>query len=249
MDWISLQKDMAALPGLPPRAARLAALTAVAEGKHYGHIRHDFGDEMTAAGEYVPLSKRRPSVRSGLCATVVSVSVWLLFSEGHFPAVHSADADTRDALADLITDRMLNKTLIDAATRGAVGSVAILFKGLRGKPFFTVMPTAFLTPTWDPEDPDELLSVTERYTLRGADLKAKEYAISDGELGACFYFQRSWTARDETWFLPLAMSEAKDGKLPEADTARSVHHGLGFVPVVWIRNLPGGDTVDGALRQ
>ena len=36
----------------------------------------------------------------------------------------------------------------------------------------------------------------------------------------------------------------------EIDEARSVQHGLGFVPMVWIRNLPGqsstGDAVDGA---
>ena len=30
------------------------------------------------------------------------------------------------------------------------------------------------------------------------------------------------------------------------DTGRSVRHGLGFVPLVWIRNLPGGVAPDGA---
>ena len=37
---------------------------------------------------------------------------------------------------------------------------------------------------------------------------------------------------------------------PEIDEARTVHHGLGFVPLVWVRNLPGpsatGDANDGA---
>jgi hypothetical protein len=36
------------------------------------------------------------------------------------------------------------------------------------------------------------------------------------------------------------------GAGPVRDEARSVVHGLGFVPLVWIRNLPGGDAVDGA---
>ncbi len=31
-----------------------------------------------------------------------------------------------------------------------------------------------------------------------------------------------------------------------ADAARTVQHGLGFVPLVWIRNLPGGIAPDGA---
>ena len=32
----------------------------------------------------------------------------------------------------------------------------------------------------------------------------------------------------------------------ELDEARSVRHGLGFVPLVWIKNLPGGNGIDGA---
>src|SRR6185437_5581811 len=39
-------------------------------------------------------------------------------------------------------------------------------------------------------------------------------------------------------------------EVPEIDEARTVHHGLGFVPLVWVRNLPGpsatGDANDGA---
>ena len=45
-------------------------------------------------------------------------------------------------------------------------------------------------------------------------------------------------------------AEVAAGKrLPEPaveDAARTVRHGLGFVPIVWIRNLPGGDEIDGA---
>jgi hypothetical protein len=37
-----------------------------------------------------------------------------------------------------------------------------------------------------------------------------------------------------------------DDTAPMIDEGRSVHHGLGFVPLVWIRNLPGGDAIDGA---
>jgi hypothetical protein len=33
--------------------------------------------------------------------------------------------------------------------------------------------------------------------------------------------------------------------VPDIDGARTVRHGLGFVPLVWIRNLPGGDCMDG----
>jgi hypothetical protein len=35
-------------------------------------------------------------------------------------------------------------------------------------------------------------------------------------------------------------------KPPAVDTARTVNHKLGFVPMVWMRNLPGGAAPDGA---
>ncbi len=38
----------------------------------------------------------------------------------------------------------------------------------------------------------------------------------------------------ETWFLPAPI-----------DDSRAVRHGLRFVPIVWVRNLPGRDDIDG----
>ena len=60
-----------------------------------------------------------------------------------------------------------------AATRGSVGSVALLFRVLRGRPFVSVLPTAFLTPVYDPESPDTLISVTEPYNVRGSKCSAR----------------------------------------------------------------------------
>jgi hypothetical protein len=244
MDWQALLENLPRDRDMPARAFRLAALTSVLKGAHYAHIPHPFSDEINGAGEYIPLSQRRPSVRSGLCTAVVDDSVSLLFSEGHFPQVAASDKATAEALAALVTERKLNELMIETATAGSVGSAAILFSVLKGKPFFTRLDTAALTPKWDPEDPDALLSVTEKYKVSGADLAAMEYEIPPDKLTMKFWFQRAWTATDETWFAPWPVSdlEAK----PSPDPARSVAHGLGFVPVVWIRNLPGGDRMDGA---
>ncbi len=146
-------------------------------------------------------------------------------------------------IADLISDRRLNDLFCDAAARGSVGSVAILFSALKSKVFFSVLRTDFLTPTWDPEDPDEVLSVTERYTVRGAALAARGYSIADDQMNAQLYFERKWTADEEIWYLPMPISPAAE---PVRDSRRSLKHGLGFVPIVWIRNLPGEDDIDGA---
>lgn len=227
---------------LPARAQRLSALTSVLEGKQYNHLKHAFADEETDGGEYVPLGKRRPSARSNLCRVVVDDAVSLLFSEGHFPTILATDKGCAAALADLVKVRKLNALMIEAATKGSVGSVAVLLRVLNRKPFFFVMPTAFLTPAWAPDDPERLVAVTEKYKVAAADLAAQGYTV-DPTAGA-HWFQRQWTEDAETWFLPWLCSDPPEAG-PTVDTARTVRHGLGFCPFVWIKNLPGGDEVDG----
>ena len=52
-----------------------------------------------------------------------------------------------------------------------------MFRVLKGVPYVSVLPTATLTPTWDPMAPDTLTKVTERYKVRGADLVSQGYSI------------------------------------------------------------------------
>jgi hypothetical protein len=103
------------------------------------------------------------------------------------------------------------------------------------------MDTAYLTPEWDPSAPDTLLRVTERMKVSGAALVEQGYEID--EVACDWWFQRQWDTDQEYWFVPVKACEAWSAKL---DDDRSVRHALGFVPIVWIRNLPGGDKVDGA---
>ena len=131
-------------PHYPARARTLDILKRVMDGRLYDALPYQFHEERGAGGEYIPLRNRRPSVRYALCRIVVEDSVSLLFSEGHFPAVQSPSETTREALAALIKATALNQIMIDAATRGSVGSVAILFRVLKGKPFFTVLNSAAL---------------------------------------------------------------------------------------------------------
>jgi hypothetical protein len=178
----------------------------------------------------------------GLCRVVVEDSVALLFSEGHFPTVDCEDRTVATVLADVARDTRLNSVMIDAALRGAVGSVAVLMRVLRGRVFFSVQDTTYLTPHWDPYAPDTLIGITERYKVLGAELAAQGYSIDDQT--SLYWFQRSWDDVAETWFEPVRINAQVQA--PVVDALRSAEHRLGFVPVVWIRNLPGGDDVDGA---
>lgn len=231
---------------LPQRAYDLAVLTSIIEGCFYDHLPYSFVDEYNQAGEYIILSQRRPSVKYGLCRIVVDDSVSLLFSEGHFPSVVCKDEKTRDALAKIIKEAKLNEVMITAATWGSVGSVAIQMRVLGNRVFFCAHKTVYLTPTWKADAPDTLEKVTEKYKVKGEDLKASGYTINDDELKVDFWFQREWNEQEETWFVPWKVTKDKDETARVRDAKKSTEHKLGFVPMVWVRNMPGGDDVDGA---
>ncbi len=225
----------------PDRTRMLDIYRRILDGTFYDVLPYEFHEERTLSGEYVPLRQRRPSVRYGLARLVVEDSIALLFSEGHFPSFDSPDADVRDGLAAVVRDAKLNAVMVEAGLRGSVGSVALLMKVMRGRVFVGVLDTLYLTPEWDAEAPDTLVRVTERFKARGADLAAQGFAVTDP--GVFYWFQRVWDAAFERWYLPVRVGSDVQ---PEEDVTRTSRHGLGFVPLVWIKNLPGGNGMDGA---
>ena len=231
-------------PDMPLRARRLDILRRVLDGTLYDVLPYDFHEERTASGDYIPLRLRRPSVRYALARIVAEDSVALLFSEGHFPTLDSPDRAVRDTLAAIAKAIRLNEVMTDAALRGSIGSVALLLRILSGRPFVTAMDTINLSPLWRPDAPDTLASITERYKLPASAFAAAGYALPDT---GSYWFTRRWDDQAETWFLPQPVA---DPSPPAPDPARSITHGLGFVPVVWVRNLPGAswtnDPADGA---
>ncbi len=216
------------------------------EGTLYDNLKHSFAEEKDGSGSYIPLRERRPSVRYGLCRIVVDDSVGMLFSEGHFPKIDAGnDASLKAALDRLIKETSLNQIMIGAAQKGSAGSVAILFQVLGNRVFFTVMDTEYLTPIWKKEAPDTLERVEERYKVKGRALKEAGYSVAEDDLDAEFWFGRDWTDDEETWLTPEKVADKKASELGR-DKAKSVTHSLGFVPIAWAKNLPGGDDIDGA---
>ena len=141
--------------------------------------------------------------------------------------------------------------------------VAVQMRVLKGRVFFKAFDTGYLTPVWKPDEPDRLARITERYKVRRETLEASDYAVSKDY--SWYWFQRMWDEVREVWYLPWpvlradeapAMRSPRDG--PVEDPRLTVTHRLGFVPWVWIKNLPGGSstgdendgvcTFDGAIE-
>jgi hypothetical protein len=185
----------------PARVAQLRFLSKVRDGKLYDHIPYAFSEERNGNGEYVPLSKRRPSVRTGICRVVVEDSVALLFGEGRFPMVAAPAPDLRAVIKELITETRLGEVMNAAAIHGSVGSVAILMRILSGRAFFEMLDTTYLTPSWSLTAPDMLEKVVELRKVKAAQLRAAGYVVADGE----YWFQREWDADAESWFFPISI--------------------------------------------
>ena len=229
----------------PARAKRLECLRRVRDNELYDALPYEFYQEYSSnAGEYIPLSKRKPTARSCLCRVVVDDSVSFLFGEGRFPNVDCVNETTTETLRSLIKNTRLPQAMSLAATKGSIGSVVVLMRVLKGRVFWSVMDTIYLTPVYDPEAPDKLKTLCEKYKVKGGDLAAMGYAIPADDKNAWFWFEREWDAASETWFVPRKVSRT-DTAPRLADAGRTVAHNLGFVPAVWVQNLPGGNEPDG----
>ena len=229
--------------GYPDRVAALSLLRAVLDGTLYEGLKYDFHEDSRPTGEYVPVSQRRPSVRYNLCKIVVNDSVSVLFGNGRFPAIRTGDPAADAIILDVVDETGLSEVMQEAAFRGSIGSIAILTRVLEGRLFFDVLDTAYLTPEWEQAAPDTLKRVTEKYKVLGKDVAAMGYPVLDVDLGTWWWFQRAWDADAETWFTPW---KTTDFTPPVIDEAKTTQHGLGFVPIVWIKNLSSADPIDGA---
>ena len=233
-------------PDYPERVHCHEVMTRILDGRFYDNLQHSFHEEIDVSNKYIPLRSRRPCTKYNLSATVVDDSVSLLFSEGHFPDIDCIEPTTRNSLIALAKESHLNGVMVDAAIKGSVGSIAILFQILNNRVYFRVYSTQYLTPVWDKNAPDTLAACAEQYKLNGECLIAAGYVIAKEDLKSIFWFRREWTKDAEVWFAPLKVSDLKDGKPFVADDKNTVKHNLGFVPMVWVKNLPGGNDIDGA---
>lgn len=227
----------------PLRQYEIDCLTRVIDGTLYDGLKYGFQEEkIDGIGEYIPLRDRRPSVRYALCKIVVDDSVSLIFSEGHFPCVYAETESTRKALASIVKDSKINALMIEAATIGSVGSVAIFMRVLSNRLFFKAYSTQYLTPIWKKDAPDTLEKVVEKYKVKGEVLAEMGYEIDEDDLHVDFWFQREFDDISEIWFIPKKVGSKGS---PQKDTKNTTTHRLGFVPIVWAKNLPGGDDIDG----
>ena len=198
-------------------------------------------------GQYVPLAQRRPSVIYSLPKIIVDESVSMLFGEGHFPIVRGSEEKEEDAeifLQYITRVSNLRSAMMEAARIGSIGSVAVYLRVLNEKFYFNVLNTQYLTPSFDQLEPDTLIGLIEKLPIDGASLRAMGYFIEDDNLNNPYILMREWNLNEEIFYAPYLKDAEKD-VIPQRDDSRSYAHDMGFVPIVWIKNLPKDGFIDG----
>lgn len=239
--------------GLPDRALTMLVRHKILDGSFYDVLRYQFFQERGPGDRPILLAERAPNVRMGTNTIINAVEDqdFMLFGEGQFPGIDTPDPDTKQIIEALIDETDLAAVMREAAFGGSCGSAAVrIHLSKTGRIHFKYFDTTYLTPTWDDDDPDVLVKVEERRRVLGLTLAAAGYAIPKDNLRSWYWFLRVWDAQAETWYVPWLVDSDTEDKPhdPVPDEDRTVLHRLGFVPMVWIRNLHGGDDVDGGCQ-
>lgn len=195
-----------------------------------------------AGASMVPLRFRKPSAPYYLGRAIVDRFTGLLFSSKRHPKVTvEGDPQTEGYLNAVIEAGRLWSQMNQARNfGGAMGTVAIGFSIVKGKPVFEVFDPRWATPVFLDRTTQELESIEIRYQY--------PEDVRDPQTGqwveAWFWYRR---VINETIDAVWPKVPVGDGDEPAWDKYRNrkVEHGLGECPVQWIQNAVVQDDVDG----
>ncbi len=247
--------------GLSQRYKDLDALERMLDGTLYDDLKYSFDEESDGADQYIPLRERRPSVQFSIPNIVVDQTAALLFSSEQFPALHiTVDGDAEGEIAKALEDELqkviaacgLDTVMLDVYRAGNVGSCAVVIRSLDDNlPYIEVVPGKDCKPVFEKRNPRKLQSLQQVYPVLGADLIDDGYTDIDPDGD---YFRRiDFDAHAETHYYPLKAEDfallnkpRTDGKPPiKWKEEQSYPHRFGQINVVWVKNLSGGNAVDG----
>ena len=231
------------------RFKRLDILDRMLKGEFYDHLGVDFYTETEGpdgSGKYIPIAERRPSVQTGFASQVANSTSRKLFAGRHVPRITHDNRAYRDWLLKLASRSSLFERMLKAARIGSVGSVAITFRLISGSLVLDVWRPKYCEPSFSPTG--DLVKLRVQYISRGAELRAVGFTTDDrgSELDSDddYWFVREFTSNEEITYLPQEADEAP-GVAHDLVESKRIAHNLGFVPGVWIQNLPGDDATDG----
>ena len=192
------------------------------------------------AGATLPLRFRRPTTPYQLVRVIINRFTGLLFSERRSPKVRvEGDPLTEDYLRTVAELARLWPALILARTYGgAMGSVALGFQFVDGKPLVEVHDPRWCYPVFKDRHSLALASLEIRYIY--------PEEAQDPKTGVWvevpYWYRRTIDDESDIVYEPEPVG---DGEEPAWRPAVAVAHGLGECTVVWVQNIPVQGQIDG----
>jgi hypothetical protein len=237
---------------LNPRFMRLKMLDLWLDGKFYDKIQTDFWQEEGGNGDYIPLICRMPAVQHNIPKLVARLCAHKLFAGRHVPRLKHEDETVQAKLQGIVDLLHIPASMIEAVKFGSVGSVLLLFKflpvGETVKGAIEVVRSYHATPRLD--EFGELIDVMIHYITKGFRLKELGFTACEGKPiidSEKYWYVRKIDNKSDIIYNPLAEHRWNPvnkgpGNLTES---KVTNHELGFVPGIWIKNMPGGMAPDG----
>lgn len=234
----------------------------------------EWDEDTDSEGRAVPLSQRKPSIRTGFGSSLVDRQVTLLIGEGQLPTVRVVDPDgaTLEAATDAwqrLADRVNFWGLIEEAVPPWLSTGSSCIAAYVPKPK-RLSVTSYYSFQAEPvlvsdlyetsgrrlpiskQQKEMLQVVAEREGLDDQEivfLQTKSVWIEEDPTD--FGLQRVWLSRRDFWPDRVITYEDVDvtnwdltQKLPSGNP-QIIKHDLGFVPAVWMRNGRVKDEIDG----
>lgn len=199
------------------------------------------GQFSEAGSEPYPLRLRRPCAPAHLGRSVIQRFSGLLFGAQAHPGVASpGHPDTEDWLAAFITEtRLWAKMLSGRAYGGAMGSFAVGFKFVGGRPRIEIHDPRTALPVFRDRETMDVKIVDKRYTYDA--LRPNEEGVPT--LTQCIYRRLITERVDIVW--PCVITEP--GLEPEwaHEEHTTFRHDWGFCPIVWVQNIENATDIDG----
>jgi len=252
--------------GASNRYKRLNALDRLLDNSFFDDLGYSFEVE-EANGEYLPLTKRRPSVKYNLARIVVDQSSGSLWADDEMARIacgstnspERGDAETAQDQKNvdaILIDCQLDAVMMEAYEKSASGSGAIIVDvDANGMPTFTCLQGKFVRATWATTGSQILQTLEYVYPTTAADLLAVgESMPKDVDPNAPYWVKVAYTAQATIYYKPLAAVDYESlGQLRGADynetiirweMRSAIAHDWGIVNAVYLRSLLFGNKDD-----